>query len=212
LNWYGKDSIGGLALLTEPIPLTTTIGAINYYVSQKSNATLCESVRTKIVVTVNALPAKPSITKDASGNLVSSSLTNNQWYKNGVEIVGATSASYKPTEAGNYSVVVVQNGCTSLLSDFFNYTVTAVVNLGNGQFLKLYPNPIATNLTIDYQLNGISGVIVTVYDMQGKIVVHNVDYKTGNIINFSQFSSGGYRVRIQKKNGEQLYMGQLLKQ
>ncbi len=60
LNWYDKEFFS-VKLNTAPIPNSLKIGQENYFVSQTSNTTNCESLRGKISVTINALPVKPLI-------------------------------------------------------------------------------------------------------------------------------------------------------
>ncbi len=55
LQWY-TVATNGTASPTAPTPITTTVANTDYYVSQKSNTTGCESPRTTITVNVNALP------------------------------------------------------------------------------------------------------------------------------------------------------------
>jgi hypothetical protein len=82
-------------------------------------------------VTINAIPAKPTITPGgpttfASGGSVtlnSSSATGNQWYLNGNPIGGATNSSYVANAGGNYTVVVTTNGCSSPASDAATVTI-----------------------------------------------------------------------------------------
>jgi hypothetical protein len=57
INWYDKEALG-LKLSLAPIPNALKIGQENYYVSQTSNTTSCESLRGKLSVTINALPIK----------------------------------------------------------------------------------------------------------------------------------------------------------
>ncbi|WP_344821939.1 GEVED domain-containing protein [Rurimicrobium arvi] len=59
LYWYTTAS-GGTGSLTPPTPATTATGVTTYYVSER-NTNKCESVRTAITVTVNAVPAAPSV-------------------------------------------------------------------------------------------------------------------------------------------------------
>jgi len=54
LNWYGNNSTGGTAALNSPIPSTTTLGTLPYYVSQTVQG--CESPRINLNVTVLPLP------------------------------------------------------------------------------------------------------------------------------------------------------------
>ena len=55
LQWY-TVATGGTASLTAPNPSIASLGVTMYYVSQKNNTTTCESPRTAITVTVNAIP------------------------------------------------------------------------------------------------------------------------------------------------------------
>jgi hypothetical protein len=53
LKWY-TVATAGTALTSTPVPTTTTVGTTNYYVSQTVSS--CESSRTTLAVTINALP------------------------------------------------------------------------------------------------------------------------------------------------------------
>ena len=52
LNWWGTNATGGTSTATAPTPSTLTTGTTTYYVSQTVGG--CESLRSAIVVTVNA--------------------------------------------------------------------------------------------------------------------------------------------------------------
>lgn len=60
LSWYGNSATGGTASSLAPTPTSTTVGSIDYYVSQINNSAGCESIRSKITVTVNQTPSTPS--------------------------------------------------------------------------------------------------------------------------------------------------------
>ena len=55
LQWY-TAATGGTASTTAPSPSTAALTTLNYFVSQKNNTTNCESSRTAITVTINAVP------------------------------------------------------------------------------------------------------------------------------------------------------------
>ena len=63
LVWYGTDENGGTSSSVASLPSTTLVGTRDYYVSQVSTTSGCngESVRAKISVTVNSLPAPPIV-------------------------------------------------------------------------------------------------------------------------------------------------------
>lgn len=60
LLWYGNASTGGVSSTTASFHNPTTAGVTRYYVTQKVDATSCESNRAELVVTVNAKPLPPT--------------------------------------------------------------------------------------------------------------------------------------------------------
>jgi hypothetical protein len=90
------------------------------------------AVSTPTTVTVNPIPATPTITPlgpttfcdDGNVTLSSSSADGNQWYLNGASIGGATDQVFVATAAGNYTVVAT-NGCTSVPSAPIAVTVNS---------------------------------------------------------------------------------------
>jgi hypothetical protein len=83
------------------------------------------------VVTVNPIPATPTITPGGpttfcaggSVTLTSSSASGNQWFLNGNPIGGETNQQYVATANGSYTVVVTASGCPSAASSATNVTV-----------------------------------------------------------------------------------------
>jgi fibronectin type 3 domain-containing protein len=124
LLWYGNSATGGTGSSVAPIPSTSAIGIVSYYVSQINNSG-CESPRSKLDVTITNPPAKPTISAAGStsfctgGNVVlnSSSGSGNQWYKDGQIINGANLASYTASISGKYSVGVTSSGDCVVMSD-----------------------------------------------------------------------------------------------
>ena len=115
---------------------------------------------------------KPKITTDQA-ELVSSSLVGNQWYFEGNAIPGANATTYKPVASGNYTLKIIQDNCASVVSEPYYYIITAVIELGNGQFIKVYPNPISESgeVNIQRKLNNLAEEIdVQVFDMAGRLV------------------------------------------
>ncbi|OXA82042.1 hypothetical protein B0A65_01390 [Flavobacterium frigidimaris] len=128
--YYASDQI---TVLTSAIvrPVSTT----DYYV-QGVSAEGCASVKHKITVTVNTLPAVPVIsisgtTTICTGTSRTISATGTgtfQWYKDGNAIVGAIKSSYVIREAavsdsGSYTVTVSNGLCISILSNVITLTV-----------------------------------------------------------------------------------------
>lgn len=148
LNWYGTNATGGTASSSGPTPTLTTVGTIDYYVSQTLFG--CESQRAKLSVTTKDIPAKPTLSRDANGNLVSNAPAGNQWYKDGILLNGITGTSYKPDAAAQYTVKVIVNGCTSVSSEQYYYVLTALSDYSLNNFVRIYPNPAGASIQIEY--------------------------------------------------------------
>lgn len=99
------------------------------YVNQVGDYTLklvspngCAAVSNKISVNLSSYPPKPIITKSLTSNvfcdgvnftLTSSATKNNQWTKNGLEIVGQNLSSLISGDSGVFAVKVDNGGCVS---------------------------------------------------------------------------------------------------
>lgn len=121
LRWYGTNATGGTASTTATIPNTSVAGIFDYYVSQVSTATGCESPRTRITVVVNSIPYNPllaqlssctSVTLDAGSGFASYSWNT-----------GATSQTITPTSSGEYRVTI-RNASGCVASDTINVNIT----------------------------------------------------------------------------------------
>ncbi|HEX2899871.1 MAG TPA: PKD domain-containing protein, partial [Bacteroidia bacterium] len=107
---------------TQTINVTTS----GSYTVQVTNGAGCSATSAPTVVTVNPLPATPTITaggpttfcSGGSVTLTSSSATNNLWSPG-----GATTQSINVTTSGTYSVVVDNGGCVSAPSNSITVTV-----------------------------------------------------------------------------------------
>ena len=114
LKWYATAS-GGTAQNTAPVPSTSTIGSINYYVSQSSG--ICEGPRALITVTVTAPTNAPAVTTPINycqgSNTVPLTATGNGllWY---TTATGGTGTAVAPTPnatiVGSTTFYVSQTG------------------------------------------------------------------------------------------------------
>jgi len=117
LLWYNVAT-GGTGTTTAPIPSTTATGNTIYYVSQSING--CEGPRTAKTVTINALPAAPTITtpvvycQNAPASALSATGTSLRWYTVATGGTASLIAPVPPTNApGNSTYYISQtiNGC-----------------------------------------------------------------------------------------------------
>ena len=110
----------------------TTTGS--FYLRVTNSTSGCPNYSDTANVVANPIPATPTITPGSAitfcegGNVIltSNAASGNQWKLNGNNIPGATNTNYTVTTAGNYSVAVTANGCTSAASSITAVTVNPI--------------------------------------------------------------------------------------
>jgi gliding motility-associated-like protein len=119
LNWY-TSATGGTALSTAPIPVTSTVGNVNYFVSQTTG--VCESPRANIVVTTNVTPIAPLVStpvtycQNATATALTATGTNLKWYTGatgGTALAGSPIPSTLTVQNVNYFVSQTTGVCES---------------------------------------------------------------------------------------------------
>ena len=90
----------------------------------------------------NISPSNALICPNGSQLLTATGGTSYQWQLNGIAISGATAATYTATRAGEYSVIVTNDGCSALASN------TAAVSVASGPVFKV-TNPEAGCSAVD---------------------------------------------------------------
>ncbi len=117
-SFANPTTIGSLSA-TAPAAITAqtpagAVGGSGYRVRVvASNPAATGAQSNPFTITVPA--AAPSVTFDGRTLSASGSGTF-AWFFNGNQISGATNATYVPTQAGNYTVGIVNNGCSPSLS------------------------------------------------------------------------------------------------
>ncbi len=202
LVWYNSQASGTASLTTAPVPSTSTIGSNDFFVSQIKTSTGCESSKSKLTFTVNAVPSTPSLSRDTANFLVSSSKNGNIWYKDGAVLID-TSARFKPTTSGSYSIKITQNGCASAMSTPYYFIVTNVINLSSSEFIKLAPNPVKNQLNIDFFVKGYQRLNVDFYELStGLLKYSNKGVFAGSQLFIGQLSPGTYVVSVRSEDGK----------
>lgn len=121
LNWYGTNATGGQPGAA-PTPVTSKDGVYNYYVSQTDPFSRCEGPRGVIAVTVNLLPAPPSVVTPLlacfNGVAPSLSATGSSllWYVSTTANGTTTPPTLLTDKAGTFNYFASQtdaNGCQS---------------------------------------------------------------------------------------------------
>jgi iron-sulfur cluster repair protein YtfE (RIC family) len=171
----------------------------------------CTSVASNAInITVNPTPAKPTITL-VGNSLQSSAASGNQWYKEGVLISGATNQLYSPAANGNYTVIVTVNGCSGPVSDAFNFLSTAIPDISFSEKIKIYPNPVLTDLLIVSKTSAVQQTI-KLFDVNGKQLLLISNNSPSLKINMEQFASGLYLLWIEDRKNKITGKLKILKQ
>ena len=153
LRWYTQPT-GGTYTTSAPTPSTSTAGTFMYYVSQ-ANLNNDESPRIAMTITVNALPATPTIAANGpttfctggSVNLTSSASNGNLWSTN------ATTATISVNASGSYTVTVTDvNGCSSVSTPISVNVSSAPVPTINASATQACEGDVVTITSFSYDI------------------------------------------------------------
>ncbi|WP_207512571.1 FG-GAP-like repeat-containing protein [Longitalea luteola] len=170
----------------------------NYTVRTTSNG-ITTSSATGINVQVILVPT-PTIT--STGSVLTSSAANgNQWYFNGTLIPNATAGTYAPAETGSYTVKVTVNGCASAFSEAYNHVMTGIVDVANSQSVKLGPNPVRSEIVLQWNVPNSQTLTIDIRDMYGKPAFIKRNISSGEAINVAALPTGTYFIKMYRANG-----------
>lgn len=85
-----------------------------------------------------------------------------------------------------------------IFTEFYSYYKKPTQNIINLNTQLLYPNPVESNLIINYSGNGY--LVIKIYNLQGQLLRQQSIDKTNNIISMSGFPSGNYLFQIFNHN------------
>lgn len=163
----------------------------------------CKSTSDISLIMAIQKPSAPIISRDTSGGLISSSVTGNQWYKEGLAITGATSRLYKPSSPGIFNVSSNNQGCMSTMSTPYYFIVTNLINLSGNEFIKLAPNPVQNQMNIDFVIKGYQRLNIDFYELStGLLKYSNKGIFAGSQLYLGQLSPGTYVVSVRSEDGK----------
>lgn len=202
----GCDSIRELTLNVLPVAINTEAQTIcdgesyngydatGVYTDTLTGANGCDSIY-MLNLTVEALPAMPTIS--AAGNVLSVGGTYDsyQWYQDSTLLVGNTSDTYTATANGNYSVVVTNAaGCESI-SATQNVTGIGIAETQSQIGVKVYPNPTAGNLYL--VVDAVSDAKWILYNALGQQIAEGAADNHTATIEMDDYTDGYYFIRVQ---------------
>lgn len=161
-------------------------------------------------ISIKPIPSTPSIIKD-SIFLVSSSLNNNLWYKNGL-LIDSISNKIKPSSNGSYTLRILGSACLSIPSAPYYYIITDIIKLSADEFIKLAPNPFINQLNFDFVVKGYQRLNIEAFDIAtGSKKVSLQNLTPGMPIYFGQLSAGTYFIKVSSKDGKINYQFKMIK-
>ncbi|HEV2830689.1 MAG TPA: T9SS type A sorting domain-containing protein, partial [Hanamia sp.] len=193
------------------VATTFEVRASGTYSVQTTSNGITTSSDSSIVVNVITIPT-PVITKEPGNILLSSASTGNQWYLNENLVPGAVNPTYLPATGGSYTVRNTSNGCTSDFSVPYNFALTGLINLGDGQYINLYPNPVKDQLNVNWNINGMPLLNVQITDLQGKQMLMKNNLRSGAPVNISQLPQGILLIKIFTDDGKISQTVKIIKQ
>ncbi|MEI8203110.1 MAG: T9SS type A sorting domain-containing protein, partial [Bacteroidota bacterium] len=170
-----------------------------------------------ILVTVIPLPSKPivSVVYAAMDTLISNAAMGNQWYKNGIIVMGENGPRLVVSSlvTGTYTDIVTLNGCSSVPSDAVNL-YAGIENQKPNLSFEVYPNPFTDQTSISYNLQYARHVLISIYDITGRTikVLSNSWQEMGEhrlSFDATTLQSGVYYYCI--KAGEDIYTAKIVK-
>ena len=179
------------------VPITT-----QYYTATVIGSNACTN-KDSILVSLIPLPAKPSITAILGINdtLISNATVGNQWYKDGVLLMGENGQKLLISSfvSGTYTVVVTDaTGCSSEPADA--YTIVSIKENANNCSFNVYPNPSNAIFNLTSVKRHDKPCKVVIYNYMGK-VVNQFDWNGDNTtINLTDQASGVYMMIINDKD------------
>jgi hypothetical protein len=168
------------------------------------------AVSPAFAVTVNPIPPTPVIT--AAGNVMSSNApAGNQWYMNGIILIGATAQTYTAPLEGVYWDVVTQNNCSSDTSNHIHMVFSGINELQTGT-ISVYPNPndrqfmlkISTLKQESFTISVVNNIGTEILEMRDIVVNGNLEKN----IDMRPVPNGIYSVVI--RNGESVVVKKIV--
>ncbi|WP_242926440.1 S8 family serine peptidase [Pontibacter vulgaris] len=192
---------------------TTTPEAYYYYFYDlKVSALGCKSERIPVTEKIGTPLQKPQITR-SNLTLKSSAAEGNRWYLNGRLIQDATNQNYIPTQSGNYTVMVVKDGCISEMSTAYTFSFQQD-GPEIGAELVVSPNPSTGRFKILLETSQPEDISVDVTDLMGNLIYTRYVKKFNGLyegtLDLSSRASGIYLLRV--RYGSTTYTQKLMVQ
>jgi len=123
-----------------------------------------------------------------------------QWINcaNNQPVVGATSASFTATQNGQFAVTVSDGTCSTTSACV---TISQVGLEEGGKFIDIQLSPNPTSHDVVLHFSTVNDVQLTVFDVQGKVVLASQSVYSGYLISLATLNKGVYLMQFATANG-----------
>ncbi|PNW26847.1 M28 family peptidase [Formosa algae] len=126
-----------------------------------------------------------------------------QWYNctTGLEIADATFKTYLPIDNGSYKVKITSGSCEEY-SDCYEFNTLGLPTFTASE-LKMFPNPVDSNLTIERSLTGAADF--TLYNVSGIRVLQLTSETLTTQLDLSVLTTGVYFLSVESAKNRGVY-------
>ena len=197
-KWYKNNT-----LIVGATATTYTAKEAGTYTVTSTQGPCTSQVSAGTTVSINPLPAKPTINASITSLSTAAGLSSYKWFLNNVAIAGGTTNQITVNQSGIYKVEITDNNGCKNVSDELNFIYTGLNDIVvEGNKLSFFPNPVVDNLQVNVQRNNLSNPLLqlTITDNNGKIL-KSLRLQNGiNTISFSGLAAGTYHILVQNGN------------
>lgn len=179
---------------TNSISVSFGANATSGGITVKGRNSCSDGASSSLTINVNPKPTTPIVSINGNA-LHSNASAGNQWYNKTGAITGATTQDYTPKSSGDYYVIVNSNNCNSDVSNTIHFIPTGITPAELTNALKVYPNPVTNELTIELNDN-ITPVKFGIVNSSGQSVYNGV-ISNKVTIQTSNFAPGVYLIRLE---------------
>ncbi len=171
-----------------------------YYVLIQKGA--CEVFSPCVNFQLCDIDASVSTGADTTLSVVESTTATYRWLNcaDDSPVVGADSASFKPTVTGDYKVEITDGPCVAVsacVNVVIEEDITVGIKATNFNQIKVYPNPAQNNLTIE-NITGATQLSIT--GVEGKVFIQQNISNTKTVVDITNLASGIYFAELKAKD------------
>jgi hypothetical protein len=184
--------------IDQGIPFTPT-AAITIYTVTADNGDC--TATDEVTVTMNTAPISTASLSGAATLNAGPAGQSYQWMNctTGVDISGQNLSTYTATANGSYAVIVTNSDGCSDTSLCVSVTTLDLIENSAIEGISFYPNPTTGQVLVS--MEGISTGTLSVFDVQGKLVLEAFKVENGSTFDLSSVQTGVYMIHIETVKG-----------